>query len=104
MTKVLIDASNAEHVIDNIREADPVMAYHDNNNDNSDNYDEGADEVDETIITRTTTATTTATVTTTDNVTSELNDDDESDRKLLKVSWTGQDKINQLYYHHGLYF
>ena len=57
MTKVLINARNAEHVIDNIREADPVMAYHDNNNDNSDNDD---DEVND-AITTTTTATTTAT-------------------------------------------
>ena len=102
MTKVLINATNADHVMDSIREADPVMAsiHNNNNNDNSDNDD---DEVDD-AITTTTTATTTATETTTDN-TSELNDDDdESDRKLLKVSWTGQDKINQLYYHHGLYF
>ena len=100
MTKILINATNASHVIDNIRE--PVMASieNSNNNDNSDNSD---DEVND-AITTTTTATTTATETTADN-TSELNDDDESDRKkLLKVSWTGQDKINQLYYHHGLYF
>ena len=101
MTKILINATNASHVIDNIRE--PVMASIENNN-NNDNSDNSDDEVND-AITTTTTATTTATETTADN-TSELNDDDdESDRKqLLKVSLTGQDKINQLYYHHGLCF
>ena len=100
MTKILINATNASHVIDNILE--PVMASIENcnNNDNSDNSD---DEVND-AITTTTTATTTATETTADN-SSELNDDDDDDESdLLKVSWTGQDKINQLYYHHGLCF